>query len=370
MKHKYLSFLLAIMLIFPQSTVYAQTVDSPSDGYLLYHAYSTYDAVDSKLYIQDLSTNKVECLSDKWNHISHAMNGDFGKTNNEFVFMAITNDEWDVFYYNRRKDELINLTEGNGYRDEDPKFSPDGKKVIFKQGIWNHERDDFVYTIMEIDIESKQTREIISSYKESAMPYYTEDMLSIFYTKGVGSECEIWNYNFETKIDKLVYGQENVQVYYPIVYKDSMYFSRWFSEENHSDIVVKYDMNTNSFLTLPFATGEFDCSDYFPVTDSTGYLCCNINGSYDLYYYNGVSLLELENLNTNVNELGVCYISETIYGDINGDKIINIFDCILLRKYLIYNPAPLNYDMSADFNNDGFVNVSDCVSMTNFLLNI
>lgn len=56
-----------------------------------------------------------------------------------------------------------------------------------------------------------------------------------------------------------------------------------------------------------------------------------------------------------------------LYGDVNNDKLINVFDLSILKYYLILdNPT---YTKSADINNDGKITLKDAIMLQNIILN-
>lgn len=55
----------------------------------------------------------------------------------------------------------------------------------------------------------------------------------------------------------------------------------------------------------------------------------------------------------------------TATGDINGDRIVDSFDMVLLRRAVIQQTTNTEYDI----NNDGKVNIADLVVLKNFLIN-
>jgi len=77
------------------------------EGCILYHSYSSYEAMDSKLKLHDFSTGTQRTITN--DHFVHAMNGDFGSHCFDVVFMAIDPDadEWDIFRYHALTGEII-----------------------------------------------------------------------------------------------------------------------------------------------------------------------------------------------------------------------------------------------------------------------
>lgn len=55
----------------------------------------------------------------------------------------------------------------------------------------------------------------------------------------------------------------------------------------------------------------------------------------------------------------------TVTGDINGDRIVDAFDMVLLRRAVIQQTT----NTECDINNDGTVNIADLVVLRNFLIN-
>lgn len=76
---------------------------------------------------------------------------------------------------------------------------------------------------------------------------------------------------------------------------------------------------------------------------------------------NGISLSEYYSDSTDPT------IPSFVLGDVNEDSKVNIFDSVLIRKYLLTGEAEINYD-NADMNDDGTVNVADLVMLNSFLI--
>ncbi len=92
-------------------------------GWLLWHNYSEYTALDSKMYLRTPDGIVKEISGD----FIHAMNGSFGVTPEQITFMAIdsSTDEWDIHLYN--DGNITNLKKNSRFCNEAPKWSPDGK---------------------------------------------------------------------------------------------------------------------------------------------------------------------------------------------------------------------------------------------------
>ena len=57
-----------------------------------------------------------------------------------------------------------------------------------------------------------------------------------------------------------------------------------------------------------------------------------------------------------------------LYGDANGDGVINVLDLIAIINYIMGgNPDPFDFE-AADLNNDGIVNILDVVFNVNIIM--
>lgn len=337
-------------------------------GWLLWHSYSEYTALDSKLYLQTPEGIVKEIGGD----FIHAMNGSFGITPEQFTFMAIDSsaDEWDIYLYDNGN--VTNLTKNSGFRNEDPKWSPDGKQIVFKRGYWDNSIGDFVYDLATLDIATYEVTMLTDDRAEDAMPFFSEDGKYIYYTRytdGIGS---IYRMDTTTHETEDIYSETGVTAYYPIVKGKKVYFAKWYSSENHCDQMMCYDGSNISALT--FNSEQYDCSDPCPVKDDTIIYSGTANGVYDLYYYNGKESVRMTELCSDKNELGADYYSldeyenylnnSRIMGDVNCDGEFTIADVVLLQKWLLAVPdIELANWKSADFYKDEKLDVFDLCLM-------
>jgi hypothetical protein len=352
-----------ILLTVPLSVKAADNAELPK-GWLLWHNYSDYSALDSKLYLCS-PDGTTETISGDF---IHAMNGYFGNSPEQITFMAIDKkaDEWDIFLYDNGK--ITNLTQNSGFRNEDPKFSPNGKSIIFKRGYWSSYANDFAYDLALVDIETKEVTMLTDTPEEEAMPCYSADGRYIYYavyTDRIGSICRI-----ETSTGKVetVYSESGINAYYPIVKGDKLYFTAWHSTDNHCDRIMCYD--GKEVYPLSLNSAEYDCSDACPVDDNKMIFSSTMNGNYDLYYSDGVNISSLSELNTDINELGADFFSYDEYlgnyaveGDVNADGELTVADLVLFQKWLLAVPdTQLDSPESADICTDDKLDVFDlCV---------
>ncbi|MBE6859735.1 MAG: hypothetical protein E7499_00370 [Ruminococcus sp.] len=350
-RKKAMKFILcAISIISLLSTAASSSEEAfePS-GKIIFHSYSSYEASDSKLKIYDYSSDDM--LNIESPNFYNAMNGDFGATDSDIVFMAINKeaDKWDIFRYNTISNSFTNLTYDGHYRSEDPKFSPDGYSVVFKQGYWSNEFDSFIYNLAEIDLMTGKISMLTDDISEESMPCYSADGKTVYFAKGVGADSGIYSLNKETKEISEIYDRKGIQEYYPITNADLFYFSGWISENNRNDGIFR--VNNNEILPMPFNNADFNCSDPFPIDDKRLFISSTQKGNYDIYLYDGEKLNEQSKLNTDTHELGTSYFSKNDAkkistqasdyileknqqcnnADADGNGEIDIFDLIHLR---------------------------------------
>ena len=338
-------------------------------GWLLWHSYGRYADLDSKLYLKTPDGN-VETISGDF---IHAMNGSFGNTPDIFTFMAIDQkaDEWDI--YLSKNGKITNLTQNSGFRNEDPKWSPDGKSIVFKRGRWDNSADGFIYDLALLDVNTREVTMLTNDTVEESMPCFSADGKYIYYAgynNGIGSICR---FELSSGRSETIYGENNVTAYYPIVSGDNVYFTKWYSADNRCDQIMRYDGKNIS--GLPFDSEEYDCSDACPINDSKIVFSSTVNGAYDLYYFDGRNVSELSELNSDKNELGADFFPYeehiNVKGDVNSDGRLNISDLVLLQKWLTAFPdTELKNWQAADMSGDGILDSFDLCLMRQELLKI
>lgn len=321
------------------AAIVSAPIQNPPKGSLLYHSYSSYDAMDSTLKL----LHAGELREIKSEEFIHAMNGDFGSHAFDIVFMAIdpVADEWDIFRYQAITGEITNLTLHSGFRNEDPKFSPDGLHIIFKRGHW--EGDGFVYDLAEMDLRTGTITMLTDDAKEESMPCYSADGSLIYYAEYDNGKTAICAYDRADGSVERLYQEEGIQAYYPMASEEGLYFTKWYSAFSQNDTIVH--MENGEPVMLPFCDDRADYSDVFPMNDGNLYCSSTLNGSYDLYYYDGTELKALDALNTDQHDLGVsCYTAA------DAEKIIRNAQNFLLTR----GSEPMNMDANGDGVVDGF----------------
>ena len=318
-----------------------------SDGKIVFHSYSDYGAWDGKLYFYDFSEQLLVEISENWN-IDHTINAHFSPDGSKIVFMGVPEgshyyNSWDIFLWELGYDTPINLTYNN-IPDEDPKFSPSGGEIVFKQNgdlkIMNL-NGTIIYTI---------TNDGFSV--EESMPYYTNDAQQIIYSRGAGSDSDIYIINVNGSNNQPLENVANIQEYYPIT-RDlyTFLFTRWVSYSNHHDQIYLGYFSGASSQSLVFNNDNADDSDPFPVDSDYVFFSSNRSGSvggWDLYLADINSGLVWSmsdfGINSSNHELGVCYTSNSVsIGDNNLE--------IPCRLKLYQNcPNPFNPETTISFS--------------------
>lgn len=255
----------------------------------------------------------MRCISDEISGVRNTMNGDFGKNSNEIVFMGISEKvkDWHIYKYNLTTKKLTDLTPGNKYCNEDPKYSADGKKIVYKQGRWDGDRRIMIYDIVVMRLSDKKKTKLTNDKYENSMPYFSTDGKKVYYARGDGENSKIYSVS-TTKPYKIakVYSAKNICSYYPITYgKNTVYFSRWYSSQNGTDKILKLDTKTRKVTTLKFNRKAYDCSDACPVNQNYMIFSSTKSkgkGKYDLYIANlkTGTIWSLNKYNQQINNSG------------------------------------------------------------------
>ena len=290
-----------------------QTESQPAlTGRLVFHSYSCYSCNDSKLFIYNFSTNIITRIDANWG-LNNCMNAHFSPDGKQLVFMGTGTGttNWDIFLWTINSTSLpTNLTAslGASSRDEDPKFSNSGTKIVFKHN--GH--------LSEMDLSGNITKTITSGTGEESMPYYSYNDSSVLYAKGSGSASDIYMIKTDGTTIKTGAALTNIQEYYPIA-KDSVsfFYTAWVSATNLNDQIFRGYYNTNKASDyLPFNQLNANYSDPYPCGSGFVFLSSTRYGSiggYDLYIadINTGNTWSLSNYNTTINslndELGACY---------------------------------------------------------------
>ena len=331
------------------------------DGWLLWQSS---DSIESRLFLR-APDGKTKLISDDF---YQAQNGSFGRSPNEIVFTAIdrATDEWDIF--RRQNGEITNLTQNSGFRNKEPKWSPDCKQIVFQRGRRDDGEDDFQYDLALLDPDTGTVTMLTDDAAEQAMPCFSADGNSVYYTEysdGIGAICRM---DLSTRKTETIYSEPGVNAYDPIVSGNMLYFTAWHSAENHHDRIMQCD--GENITEMPFNAPDYDCSYAGPAKDGIVFSSTK-DGSYDLYYFDGTQTAPLTALNMECSELGTCFFPAVEY-DVNLDGICSTEDVQTLGKWLsqdqaesrilasaVYREACVRSISAADLNRDGVLNAVD-----------
>ncbi len=270
------------------------------------------------------------------------MNADFGSHPYDITFMAIDtqSNEWNLYRYNVITKEYDCLTQASGFRNEDPKFSHDGKSIVFKRGWWNSETNDFSYALAELSLPSMDVELLTDDAAERSMPYYSDDGTWIYYAQSGSDADGIHRLNRATLAAEAVYVQGD-HAYYPVILGDALYFTKWYDSNNPMDCIMSFADGI-----MPFCDGTTNVSDPCPLPEGGMIYSSTLLGSYDLYLWDGSDSCELNQLNSEQQELGAAYFSPLQ----RRQLVANATDFLLGRTHI-----PMNMDADGD----GCVNAFD-----------
>lgn len=196
------AFLLALLLTLSAGIAHGTCVSSPSDtggnlpfttGKLLWHSYTAYGDGSSQLFVRDLAAGSTTQISSAWAcasgcTVKDPMNGVFSADGSYIVFMGVANNAWNVFAVPTAGGTPTNLTNSTGLtRNEDPKFSADGTKLIWKQ------TQSTTYRILSAPISLSGTpalgtvTTVITGSTQNSMPFEDSTATNVYYSPGSGA---------------------------------------------------------------------------------------------------------------------------------------------------------------------------------------
>ena len=297
-----------LVLTCPQANAAKPTLS----GTLLFHRYPYYGAA-SEIWEYNFSNNQLFNLSAGWG-LYDPINATWNYNKSQITFMAETvqNGSWDVFLYTVSSGSLVNLTNGRQPRSEDPRFSPNGFRICYK------ETPSSGFSQLRImDLGGAITNLVTSSSIHHSMPCYTDDATALVYSRDVSPLDSIWEVNIDGSNDHQLGSGGNS--YYPFVTGPSNYL---FSKTNASGHDQTYQGNyTNSTITsMPYNNANYDYSDAVTVPGTNYVIVSSDNpnlagasGGYDLYVASTVTgqMWNLNQYNAGINggkeELGASY---------------------------------------------------------------
>jgi hypothetical protein len=231
---------------------------STLDGSLIYHRYTEYAAWDATMWLIDLPTGELTQVGADWKSMVSPINAHFSADAQTITFMGsqagLSENEWDVFtsrWQNGQWQEPINITGPNGARDEDPKFSPDGSKIIYKEnGV-----------LATVSINGGAKTYLTVGKPQSSMPYFRSNGKDVLFER----EGDI--YLLQSGVEKKMYAGEGLSSYYPIgIDMDSYLYTR--IQYNKHDSIMKGFYDGSPSEKYFFNSTDWDTSDSYPYEDA------------------------------------------------------------------------------------------------------
>lgn len=255
-------------------------------GKLVYHSYVNYGDGTSQIFLYDFSTHTLTQLSKPSWGITDPMNAVFSPDGKWLVFMGVSNGARNVFMYplgsNKAPFNMTNSTDAT--RNEDPKFSTDGKSVVFKQN-GNVKLATLSYTSAGPIFTSVVSLSNAPSGGEYSMPFLAPDASAVYYATGTGANMGLVKHTIATGATAAFDRPAGLETYYPIVRADgTVFYARW---KNGSELDQIYEKSADPQSTpsqLPINDCISNNSDPAPVS-GTNYLFFSSTtaGGYQLY---------------------------------------------------------------------------------------
>ena len=256
-------FLLSVSLIASTIAIDRIRTGVPSlEGSLIYHRYTEYGAWDATMWVIDLPTGELTQVGADWRGMVSPINAHFSADGQTITFMGsnsgIIEKDWDVFvskWDGAQWSEPINLTGPNGARDEDPKFSPDGDTIIYKEnGV-----------LATVSKSGGAKKYLTAGEAESSMPFYSPDGKTIMFER----DGEIFTLvNGVTTQMRSGAGRSS---YYPIALDNESFLYTRVQDSNHDAIYRGY-FNRRPSVRYFFNSTEWDTSDSYPLADGSRYI--------------------------------------------------------------------------------------------------
>lgn len=295
-------------------------------GKLIYHSYTDYAFDGVKSWMLNFDTNSLRNIT--VTRLRGAMNYHFNHNGTEVVFMSddgnVSGDEWDIWVASVTSTGLSNatkITSTNGTRDEDPKFSSDGTKIIFKQNLYYIKTiNRSAFSVNGTNQTPTQTTVLSGGSTEVGMPYFiTGSTTNFLYSAGDGNNSSIWKR--VSGVSTQLYNAAGYQEYYPwCVDSNTFYFSKGISGSSPDQIYIG-NMSGTGPTGSAFNTSGYEVAD--PCMINYNWVSYSSNrsggsGDYDIWLGN---VYTGETYNLNSWKSGANHsnrdLGSTFYGTIN-----------------------------------------------------
>ena len=305
---KRVAFTLAVLTV-ASSTLLASSIHGSSaelSGTLIYHRYSDYQSWDATLWTIDLASGALNQVNKSWKSMISPINAHFSANGTTTTFMGsaagMAENEWDVFtskWDGGTWQEPKNLTGPNGLRDEDPKFSPNGQLIVYKE--------DGVLVTMNSDGANKKY--LTKGEPESSMPYFAKNGKDIIFERGGDI------YLLRNGVESKMYPGPGLSSYYPIGLDEKSFLYTRVQSTRH-DSIMKGFYDGSPSTSYFFNATDWDTSDSYPYRDGSRYIFY-VTGDY-LIAHGGYNLA-LADLKTNTRWDIDKWFKDKRSSDINSD---------------------------------------------------
>jgi len=238
-------------------------------GTLFFHRYSDYASWDATMWSLDLQSGAFKQINKNWTTVLSPINAHVSSDGQYLTFMGSAaglpnidgeiQHDWDVFishWEGSQWSDPINLTGANGKRDEDPKFSPDGKTIVYKE-------NGILATVASTGGEKTY---LSIGEAESSMPYYRTNGTDILFERRGAI------YLKTVSGDKLMDpGTGGESSYYPIGVDNERFLFTRVQDSKHDGIRWGYYDGRES-TDLFFNNDTWDSSDSYPYQNARDFI--------------------------------------------------------------------------------------------------
>jgi Tol biopolymer transport system component len=225
----------------------AQTFPKLS-GRMVYHTYTDYGDGSSNLYMVDFQKGGgvTQLNQANWG-ISDAMNAHFSPDGKRLAFMARYQGYWHVFQWRIGSGvapQNLTLSMGATLRNEDPKWSADGKKIVFKASADVKIMNLAAYGANDNNVTVSNVVNVTTDgyANEDGMPYFTQGGKYVVFARGARETSDIFRIQVDPVSGSPV-GQATpfaatpgISDYYPIARDySSYYYTRWDNASSRTD---------------------------------------------------------------------------------------------------------------------------------------
>lgn len=287
-----MKYLLAVLALCIGLQANAACINSPSDtggnlplttGKVLWHSYTSYGDGTSQIFVRDIAAGSTTQISGGtgWTGISDPMNGVWSADGSYIVFMAIKNNAWNLFAVPSTGGTPTNLTNSTGTtRNEDPKFSTGGTKIVWKQ------KQSTTFRVMSAPISLTSTpalgttTTLITGTTENSMPFVDSAYSNLYYSPGSASPFTV----AEQPVGGGTVTTLTTSGYYPIVrWSDNTVFWADDTTQGANDQIA-YQAVGGSPVIPSINDCQANNSDPWPVMSTTYvFFSSTTPGGYQLY---------------------------------------------------------------------------------------